>query len=127
MKAWNSGTQTLVSPLNGPGPLLAPGELRRYALRVVDAADPDGPEPIQEQLQQQRRYLELNNARTACGSCKADSPPPSVPSCMQCWIRWPGAAAAASKTSTAPPSRSPMSGPPRNGSTTRSTKAAADC
>jgi hypothetical protein len=63
MKAWNSGTQTLVSPLNGPGPLLAPGELRRYALRVVDAADPDGPEPIQEQLQQQRRYLELKQRK----------------------------------------------------------------
>ena len=30
---------------------------------VVDAADPDGPEPVDEQLQQDRRYLELKQRR----------------------------------------------------------------
>jgi hypothetical protein len=40
-------------------PVLAPTDLRRYALGVVEAADPDGPEPVDEQSQQDRRYLEL--------------------------------------------------------------------
>jgi hypothetical protein len=40
-------------------PVLGPVELRRYALSVVDAADPDGPEPIDDQLQHDRRHLEL--------------------------------------------------------------------
>jgi hypothetical protein len=44
-------------------PVLGPADLRRYALRVVDAADPDGPEPVDDQLQQQRRYLELKQRR----------------------------------------------------------------
>jgi hypothetical protein len=44
-------------------PVLGTADLRRYALRVVDAADPDGPEPIDEQLQQDRRYLELKQRR----------------------------------------------------------------
>jgi hypothetical protein len=38
--------------------VLGPTDLRRFALRVVDAADPDGPEPIDD-LQQDRRLLEL--------------------------------------------------------------------
>ena len=29
----------------------------------MDAADPDGPEPVDDQLQQDRRYLELNQRR----------------------------------------------------------------
>jgi Domain of unknown function (DUF222)/HNH endonuclease len=44
-------------------PVLGPADLRRYALRVVDAADPDGPEPVDDQLQQDRRYLELRQRR----------------------------------------------------------------
>jgi hypothetical protein len=32
-------------------------------LAVVDAADPDGPEPIDDQLQRDRRYLELKQRR----------------------------------------------------------------
>ena len=44
-------------------PVLGPSDLRRYALSVVDAADPDGPEPIDDQLQQDRRYLELKQRR----------------------------------------------------------------
>jgi hypothetical protein len=44
-------------------PVLAPVELRRYALSVVDAADPDGPEPIDDQLQHDRRHLELKQRR----------------------------------------------------------------
>jgi hypothetical protein len=44
-------------------PLLGPSDLRRFALAVVDAADPDGPEPIEDQLQQDRRYVELKQRR----------------------------------------------------------------
>jgi hypothetical protein len=45
------------------GPILGPTELRRFALKVVDAADPDGPEPIDDQHQQDRRHLELKQRR----------------------------------------------------------------
>jgi hypothetical protein len=44
-------------------PVLAPVELRRYALSVVDAADPDGPEPIDDQQQHDRRHVELKQRR----------------------------------------------------------------
>jgi Domain of unknown function (DUF222) len=44
-------------------PILAPSELRRFARAVVDAADPDGPEPIDDALQHDRRYLELTQRR----------------------------------------------------------------
>jgi Domain of unknown function (DUF222) len=44
-------------------PVLGPVELRRYALSVVDAADPDGPEPIDDQLQHNRRHLEFKRRR----------------------------------------------------------------
>ena len=42
---------------------LGAAELRRFAHAVVNAADPDGPEPIDDQLQQDRRYLELKQRR----------------------------------------------------------------
>jgi hypothetical protein len=44
-------------------PLLGPKDLHRFALCVVDAADPDGPEPINDALQQDRRYVELSQRR----------------------------------------------------------------
>ncbi len=44
-------------------PVLGPVELRRYALSVVDAADPDGPEPLDDHLQHNRRHLELKQRR----------------------------------------------------------------
>ena len=44
-------------------PVLGPAELRRYALQVVNAADPDGPEPVDDQLQQDWRHLELKQRR----------------------------------------------------------------
>jgi hypothetical protein len=44
-------------------PLLGPKDLLRFALSVVDAADPDGPEPIDDALQQDRRYVELSQRR----------------------------------------------------------------
>jgi hypothetical protein len=44
-------------------PVLGPKELHRIALQVTDAADPDGPEPLDDQLQQDRRYLELKQRR----------------------------------------------------------------
>jgi hypothetical protein len=37
--------------------------LRRFANAVVNAADPDGPEPGDDQLQQDRRYMELKQRR----------------------------------------------------------------
>jgi Domain of unknown function (DUF222)/HNH endonuclease len=49
--------------LSDYAPVLGPSDLRRYALRVVDAADPDGPEPVDDQLQQERRYLELKQRK----------------------------------------------------------------
>jgi uncharacterized protein DUF222 len=33
------------------------------AVSVVNAADPDGPQPVDDQLQQDRRYLELKPRR----------------------------------------------------------------
>ncbi len=44
-------------------PVLGPVELRRYALSVVDAADPDGPEPLDDHQQHNRRHLELKHRR----------------------------------------------------------------
>ena len=55
--------ETAEQLLSDYAPVLGPTDLRRYALRVVDAADPDGPEPVDDQLQQQRRYLELQQRR----------------------------------------------------------------
>jgi hypothetical protein len=49
--------------LSDYAPVLGPTDLRRYALCVVDAADPDGPEPVDDQPQQDRRYLELKQRR----------------------------------------------------------------
>ena len=42
---------------------LGPKDLRLVADRIVDAVDPDGPEPVDEQLQQDRRHLELKQRR----------------------------------------------------------------
>ena len=55
--------ETAEQLLTDYAPILGPSDLRRYALSVVDAADPDGPEPIDDQLQQDRRYLELKQRR----------------------------------------------------------------
>src|SRR6185312_14625243 len=43
--------------------ILAPPELRRFAHAVINAADPDGPQPVDDQLQHDRRYLELKQRR----------------------------------------------------------------
>jgi Domain of unknown function (DUF222) len=40
-----------------------PKDLHLFASRVVTAVDPDGPEPIDDQLQQDRRHLELRQRR----------------------------------------------------------------
>ncbi len=55
--------QTAEDLLTDYAPVLGYRELRRYAVSVVNAADPDGPEPIDDQLQQDRRYLELKQRR----------------------------------------------------------------
>ncbi len=43
--------------------ILGPSDLRRFAHAVVNAADPDGPQPVDDQLQHDRRYLELKQRR----------------------------------------------------------------
>jgi hypothetical protein len=43
--------QTAEQLLTDYAPLLGPTDLHRYALRVIDAADPDGPAPLDDQLQ----------------------------------------------------------------------------
>ena len=55
--------ETAEQLLTDYAPVLGPTDLRRYALSVVNAADPDGPEPVDDQLQQDRRYLELKQRR----------------------------------------------------------------
>ncbi len=55
--------ETAEQLLTDHAPILGPTDLRRYARSVVDAADPDGPEPVDDQLQQDRRYLELKQRR----------------------------------------------------------------
>ena len=55
--------ETAEQLLTDYAPVLGPKDLQRYALQVVDAADPDGPEPVDDQLQQDRRYLELKQRR----------------------------------------------------------------
>jgi Domain of unknown function (DUF222)/HNH endonuclease len=44
-------------------PVLEPTGLRRFALAVVNAADPDGPEPVDDEVQQDRRCVELKQRR----------------------------------------------------------------
>ena len=58
-----AAVETAGQLLTDYAPLLGPTDLHRYALKVVDAADPDGPEPIDDQLQHDRRYLELKQRR----------------------------------------------------------------
>ncbi|HEY6809818.1 MAG TPA: DUF222 domain-containing protein [Propionibacteriaceae bacterium] len=55
--------QTGEQLLTGHAVILPPAELKRFAHAVVNAADPDGPEPIDDQLQQDRRHLELKQRR----------------------------------------------------------------
>ena len=55
--------ETAEKLLSDYAPVLGPKELHRYALQVIDAADPDGPEPVDDQLQQDRRHLELKQRR----------------------------------------------------------------
>jgi hypothetical protein len=55
--------QTAEQLLTRHAPVLGPADLKRFAHAVVNAADPDGPEPIDDQLQQDRRYLELKLRR----------------------------------------------------------------
>ena len=42
---------------------LGPKDLRLVADRIVDAVDTDGPAPVDEQLQQDRRHVELRQRR----------------------------------------------------------------
>jgi hypothetical protein len=55
--------QTAEELLTEHAVILAPAELKRFANAVVNAADPDGPEPVDDQLQHDRRYLELKQRR----------------------------------------------------------------
>jgi Domain of unknown function (DUF222) len=71
-----AAVETAEQLLTDYAPLLGPIDLHRYALRVLDAADPDGPEPIDDQLQQDRRYLELKQRRDGMWWLQANSPAP---------------------------------------------------
>jgi hypothetical protein len=55
--------ETAEQLLTEHAPVLGPAELKRFAHAVVNAADPDGLEPIDDQLQHDRRYLELKQRR----------------------------------------------------------------
>jgi Domain of unknown function (DUF222) len=55
--------QTAEQLLTEHAVVLGPTDLHRFALSVADAVDPDGPEPIDDALQQDRRYLELKQRR----------------------------------------------------------------
>jgi Domain of unknown function (DUF222) len=55
-------------------------DLKRFANRVVNAADPDGPEPIDDQLQRDRRYLELKQRLDGMWHLNGKLTRPSVPS-----------------------------------------------
>jgi Domain of unknown function (DUF222) len=55
--------ETAEKLLTDYAPVLGPADLHRFALRVMDAADPDGPEPVDDQLQQDRRYVDLQQRR----------------------------------------------------------------
>jgi Domain of unknown function (DUF222) len=58
-----AAVQTAEQLLTEQAPILAPAELHRFAQAVVAAADPDGPEPVDDQLQHDRRHLELTQRR----------------------------------------------------------------
>jgi hypothetical protein len=55
--------ETAEQLLTEHAPILGPSDLRRFAHAVVNAADPDGPEPVDDQRQCDRRYLELKQRR----------------------------------------------------------------
>jgi len=55
--------ETAEQLLTDHAPTLGPTELRRFAAAVVETADPDGPEPIDDQHQQQRRAVQLKQRR----------------------------------------------------------------
>ena len=55
--------ETAEQLLTEHAPILTPPELRRLAHAVVNAADPDRPQPVDEQLQHDRRYVELKQRR----------------------------------------------------------------
>ena len=107
--------------------ILAPPELRRFAHAVVNAADPDGPQPVDDQLQQDRRYLELKQRRdgmwhlagrlstTVGAQLNAILDPLTKPRSTR------------SKTRTAPSSRFPTSGRTCNACTTRWRRPAPSC
>jgi hypothetical protein len=58
-----AAVQTAELLLTEQAPILAPAELQWFAHAVVAAADPDGREPLDDQLQHDRRYLELRQRR----------------------------------------------------------------
>jgi hypothetical protein len=58
-----AAVETAEQLLTDHAAILAPPELKRFAHAVVNAADPDGPQPVDDQLQQDRRYLELKQRR----------------------------------------------------------------
>jgi hypothetical protein len=62
--------QTAEELLTEQAPILQPADLHRFANAVVNAADPDGPEPVDDQKQQDRRFVELTQRRDGMWSLK---------------------------------------------------------
>ncbi|HEX7210607.1 MAG TPA: DUF222 domain-containing protein [Propionibacteriaceae bacterium] len=58
-----AAVQTAKQLLTDHAPVLGPKDLHRFAVSVVEAADSDGPEPVDDQLQQDRRNMELKQRR----------------------------------------------------------------
>ena len=71
--------QTAEQLLTDQAPILAPAKLHKFAHAVVAAADPDGPEPVDDHLQHDRRHLELNQRRDGMWQLHGSSATPSVP------------------------------------------------
>ena len=99
-------------------PVLGPTDLHRYALRVVDAADPDGPAPVDEHLQHDRRYLELKQRRDGMWHLQGKLTTTAGAQLNAILDPLSSRGPAAFKTTTGPSPRLPISGPTCNGRTT---------
>jgi hypothetical protein len=65
---------------------LGPKDLRLVADRIVDVVDPDRPEPVDDQLQQDRRHLVLKQRRDGMWQLEGRLTNTVVRSCMRCWL-----------------------------------------
>jgi hypothetical protein len=106
--------------------ILAPPELKRFAHAVVNAADPDGPQPVDDQLQQDRRYLELKQRRDGMWHL-AGRLTNTVGAQLNAILPLTKPAPRRSRMRTAPSSTFPTSGRTCNACTTRWRRPAPSC